>query len=196
MGNYSLPNTAALIIVDVQKGFEEEKWGERNNPNAEENIAKLLRLWRKTGRPVFHVKHMSVHEDSPLYPNQVGNEIKDIVKPLDGEPIIEKTVNSSFIGTNLESQLRSLDVDTVVVTGLTTNHCVETTTRMAGNLGFKTYIVTDATATFSRIGPDGRKFTADEIHAMTFVNLHEEFATVIDTAGLTNLLENSSYSLN
>lgn len=176
-----IPKTAALVIIDVQKGFDDPRWGTRNNADAEENIAILLAGWRETGRPVFHVQHMSTSESSPLHPGQEGNEIKDLVKPERGEPLIQKTVNSSFIGTNLESLLREKHCETLVITGLTTNHCVETTTRMAGNLGFNTYLVSDATATFNRTGPDGRVYTADEIQAVSLANLNEEFATIIST---------------
>jgi nicotinamidase-related amidase len=110
-----------------------------------------------------------------------------MIQPHEGEPIIQKTVNSSFIGTDLENRLRSNGIDSVVIVGLTTNHCVETTTRMAGNLGFNTYLVSDATATFDRIGPDGKTYLAENIHQMTMVNLNEEFATIIDTNTLLEL---------
>ncbi len=95
--------------------------------------------------------------------------------------MLQKQVNSSFIGTDLEERLRRAGISTLVIAGLTTNHCVETTTRMAGNLGFETYLVSDATATFDRRGPDGVLHTAEEIQAMTLTNLHEEFATIVMT---------------
>lgn len=176
-----LPTNAALIIIDVQKFFENPRWGKRNNPQAEENIALLIERWRETERPIYHIQHVE-GEFKPAH------EFKDFIKPLEGEPIIRKDVNSSFIGTNLESSLREREIDTLVIVGLTTNHCVETTTRMAGNLGFNTYLVTDATATFDRKGPDGTVYSADVIHTMTMVNLSEEFATIVTTA---QVLENS-----
>jgi nicotinamidase-related amidase len=183
-----LLKTAALIIVDVQQGFDHPHWGQRNNPTAEDNIAQLLTAWRQTNRPIFHIQHLSQEPDSPLRPDQAGCQIKQIVQPQANEPVIQKQVNSAFIGTNLEQQLRQADCTTVVIVGLTTNHCVSTTARMAGNLGFTTYVLSDATATFDRTGPDGTHYTAEQIHAVSLANLHQEFATITDTATLLELL--------
>ncbi|MGI8856113.1 MAG: cysteine hydrolase family protein [Thermomicrobiales bacterium] len=179
-----LPETAALIVVDVQQGLDDPVWGRRNNPDAEANIGRLLAAWRRTHRPIFHIQHRSRLATSPLCPGQRGFDLKEIVRPLPGEPLLTKEVNSAFIGTDLEERLRRLGCTTVVVTGLTTNHCVETTTRMAGNLDFTTFIVSDATATFDRIGPDGAHYTAELIHAVSLASLHGEFATVVTTETL------------
>jgi nicotinamidase-related amidase len=174
-------NSTVLLIIDVQKGFADQKWGRRNNVDAEKNIVKLLQLWRQTGRPVVHIKHNSTESDSPLRPGQPGNEFRSEVAPADGEHVESKTVNSAFIGTGLEQYLRKNGYHSLVIVGLTTNHCVSTSTRMSGNLGFTTYVVSDATATFNRLGPDGREFTAEEIHACELSNLQGEFATVVTT---------------
>ena len=171
----------ALIIIDVQKGFDEPFWGERNNPQAEDNIANLLDSWRKHGRPIFHIQHMSTSPNSPLNPNHPGNAIKDALQPQADEPLIQKNVNSAFIGTDLEQQLRKHGCTSLVIVGLTTPHCVSTTTRMAGNLGFETYLVSDATAAFGLTGHDGRKYSAQEIHDVTLATLNGEFATVVET---------------
>ena len=144
-------------------------------------MARLLSAWRATGRPVFHVQHLSVLPHSPLRPGQPGCELKEIVTPRPGEPIFQKHVNSAFIGTTLEQTLRERRYDTLVIVGLTTPHCVSTTARMAGNLGFTTYLVSDATAAFAITGPDGRHYAAEEIHAVSLATLHEEFATVLAT---------------
>lgn len=186
---HTLAADAALIIIDVQRGFDAPVWGRRNNPQAEENIARLLDAWRRTQRPIVHVQHLSQHPDSPLREGSPGGEIKDIVRPRDGELVVRKTVNSAFIGTDLEERLRRDGIRTLVITGLTTNHCVETTTRMAGNLGFTTYLVSDATAAFDRVGPDGRHHTAEDIQAVSLANLHAEFATVIATEDLLMWLQ-------
>ena len=180
---------AVLLIIDVQKGFDEPAWGQRNNPEAEQQIARLLQLWRATQRPIVHVQHLSTAPDSPLRPNYVGSEIKDIVKPEAGEAVFQKQVNSCFIGTGLTDWLRERGYDTLVIVGLTTPHCVSTTTRMAGNLGFQTYLVSDATAAFALTGPDGRCYSADDVHAVSLATLHQEFATVLDTHTLLQTIQ-------
>lgn len=182
---------AALIIVDVQTGFKEQDYfgGNRNNPNAEAHIAALLDAWRSTGRPVFHVKHNSVSLNSPLRPGQTGNDIRPEVAPYPGEPLIEKNVNSAFIGTDLEQRLREAGISQVVIVGLTTNHCVSTTTRMAGNLGFDTVLVADATAAFDRIGVDGTRYDAQLMHDTTLASLNGEFATVLNTSDVLAQLQ-------
>jgi nicotinamidase-related amidase len=185
-----IPKKTALIIIDVQKSFDHPSWGRRNNPDAETNIVKVLEKWRSTSRPVFHIQHVSrTNEQSLFHLSKETHKFKEIIQPLEGEPIIQKTVNSSFIGTDLEDRLRAQEIDSVVIVGLTTNHCVETTTRMAGNLGFKALLVSDATATFDRVGPDGKTYLAEDIHQMTMVNLNEEFATVVNTKELIESLD-------
>jgi nicotinamidase-related amidase len=184
-----LPENAALVVVDVQKGMDDPALGNRNNPWAEENVARLLKAWRETGRPIFHVQHLSTMPDSPLRAGTPGAGIKDQAKPLADEPVIHKAVNSAFIGTDLEPRLLREGIGVLVLAGLTTNHCVETTARMAGNLGFDTYFVSDATATFDRTGPDGTLHRAEDIHAMTLANLHGEFATVVETRSVLGMLD-------
>lgn len=173
----------ALILVDIQKGFDNvEYWGgQRNNPGAEENAGELLRLWRKLQLPIFHIKHCSSNPDSLLNEANEGNDFKDLVKPISIEPIIKKNVNSAFIGTELKEQLDNLKITKLVIVGLTTDHCISTTARMAGNLGFDTYVVSDATATFNKKGPEGQNFLAELIHATALASLNNEFATIVTT---------------
>jgi len=185
-----IPKDAALILIDIQQGFDDARhWGPRNNPGAEANAAKLLQAWRASGRPLFHVQHRSVTPGSPLKAGQPGCEHKAEVRPLPGEPVIGKSVNSAFIGTDLETRLRQAGIGTLVIAGLTTAHCVSTTTRMAGNLGFRTLLAADACATHARTGHDGRLHDPDSVHAMELAALHGEFADVADTAALLAALE-------
>lgn len=171
------PKTA-LLVIDVQKGLDGPRWGDRNNPQAEERIADLLAAWRATARPVIHVQHASLEPESPLREGQPGHAIKSEAAPEDGEPVFRKHVNSAFIGTDLESHLRSRGIEELVVVGLTTDHCISTSVRMAGNLGFSVTVVEDATATHERRGPDGTLFSADVMHRSALASLHGEFATV------------------
>ena len=179
-----MKSNRALLIVDVQKAFEDEKWGERNNLQAEANIRKLLDAWRANGDRVIYIQHRSDDPASVFYHDQKGYEIKDIVKPEAGEVIFTKEVNSAFIGTNLESYLLDHHLSEVVITGLTTPHCVSTTTRMSGNLGFNTYLISDATAAYGLTDQNGRYHDPELVHTLTLATLHEEFATVLTTEEL------------
>ena len=183
-----LPANAVLIVIDVQQGFLDTAWGPRNNPEAESNIARLLAAWRGAGRPVRHVHHASRLPEERFRPGDPGHALKPEAEPRAGEPVHLKAVNSGFIGTDLEAALRAQGADTLVLVGLTTNHCVSTTARMAGNLGFNTYVVEDATATFDRLGLDGRTRPAADVHAAALSDLAHEFATVVRTDELLEAL--------
>lgn len=177
----ALPSSAALLLIDVQQGLDDPGWGERNNPGAEGNIADLLAAWRAARRPVVHIQHMSVRASSPLRPGLPGNAFKPEAAPLPGEPIFQKTVNSAFMGTGLEAHLRANGIGAVVIAGLTTDHCISSSARMAANLGFETIVVADATATHERTGPDGEHLTAEQMHRAALASLHGEFALVCQT---------------
>jgi nicotinamidase-related amidase len=177
-------NNPALIIVDVQKIFKNVAFAERNNLDAESNIVELLSIWRKRNLPIIHIQYLSNNEDSVFHPSNSLSEFQDEVVPMDGEVVFQKSVNSAFIGTKLEGYLKSNGLTDVVIVGLTTPHCVSTTTRMSGNLGFKTYLITDATAAFGLTGPDNKYYSADEIHNISIASLHNEFATCLTTKQL------------
>jgi nicotinamidase-related amidase len=175
----------ALIVVDVQKGFDDEAhWGKRDNPRCEENVRALIRAWRARGRPVVFVRHDSTEAQSPLSRDGPGNAFKDVVE---GTPdlLVSKSTNSCFYGRpDLHQWLQARDVRGVVICGITTNHCCETTARMAGNLGYDVRFALDATHTFDRRGPDGTLYPAEQIARMTAVNLDGEFARVVSTSEL------------
>jgi nicotinamidase-related amidase len=177
------PSLPALILIDIQKGFDDvEYWGGgRNNPDAELRASELLRLWRDNGFPIFHVQHCSTIPTSPLHETHAGNQFNDLVAPTEREPVIKKSVNSAFIGTDLQAQLDNAKITTLVIAGLTTDHCISTTARMAGNLGYETFLVAAATATFNKKGIDGQIFPAELIHQTALASLDKEFATVITT---------------
>jgi len=173
----------ALIVIDVQQGLAEQDAAgrKRNNPDALDRIVELLAAFRAKGLPIFHIRHASTEPDSVFRPERTGFQVISAARELPGEPIIVKTVNSAFIGTDLEARLREAGYHTLIICGATTNHCVETSTRMAGNLGFDTRLVRDATWTYDRTGPDGDHHSAADIHAMSLSNLSGEFATIVTT---------------
>jgi len=166
----------ALVVVDVQRAFEDvDYWGRRNNPDCEANIARLIEAWRAAGRPLVYVRHEFENHD---------HTFKDVVS---GEPdlLVSKQVNSAFYGTpDLNAWLRENGIGSIALCGITTDHCVETTARMGANLGYDVLFVLDATHTFDRTGPDGTVMTADELARATATSLHEEFAAIVQTEQL------------
>ena len=174
----------ALVVVDAQRGFDDPVWGKRNNPDCDENIAALVKHWHAGGRPVVHVRHDSTGRGSPLHPDYPGNRLKDYLS-TPPDLLVTKNVNSAFHGSpDLHAWLTEHGLEGIVVCGITTNHCCETTARVGGNLGYDVLFVIDATHTFDRTGPDGETMTADELARATATNLHGEFATVVATSDL------------
>lgn len=178
-----LPETAALIIIDVQTAIDDPVWqrhGPRNNPEAEQIMEMVLTRWRKTGRPVFHVRHES-QEALSAYHN---SPFKACVQPIDGETVLTKQVNIAFIGTQLEAMLQAAGITHIVIFGVITNNSVEATVRMAGNLGFRTYLIEDACFTFARPDYSGVLRSAEEVHAMSLANLAGEYSVILTAAQL------------
>ena len=181
----------ALVLIDIQKGFaDEDHWGgNRNNKSAEKNAQQLLWKWRSLKLPVFHIRHSSKNPNSKLHESSFGFGIKEEVKPFIGETVITKSENSAFIGTNFKELIDSDKINTLVIVGLTTNHCVSTTARMSGNYGYNTIVISDATATFDRVGINGEKYDSELIHLTTLANLKDEFAEIIDTENLISKID-------
>jgi len=179
-----------VLPVDIQQGLDDWLYwgGDRNNPDFETHVAQLIAATRDADLPLIHIKHNSTNPESPLRPGQVGNDFKPEAQPQPGESVIGKSVNSAFIGTDLESRLKDMSADRLIIFGLTTQHCVSTTVRMAGNLGFRTYLVGDATAAFPIRQADGQVIDAETVHRIHLASLDGEFATVISTQEAVSLI--------
>jgi nicotinamidase-related amidase len=180
----------ALVVIDVQQGFDDPVWGRRDNPDCEDRIAELVGAWRAAGRPVVIVRHDSTSPGSPLRPGQPGNDLRAFITDhgILGDVLITKSVNSAFYGDpDLHAWLTDRGITRLTICGVTTNHCCETTARMAGNLGYDVTFVIDATHTFDRVALDGTVIPAEEIARVTAANLHGEFATVVATQDLVGL---------
>lgn len=190
----------ALLLIDVQRGVDVlEHWGgptgRRNNPDAESVMLNLLSKWREAGRPVAFTRHDSRELASPLKLALPTGAQKPGFEPADGDIVVIKDVNSGFVGTSLEVDLRRRGINRLVIAGFFTNFCVETTTRMAGNLGFDTYLVHDGCATTNRVGPDGSDHDAELVHQLSVANLHGEFCTALAGTDAATLLDGDVDSL-
>ena len=183
-------NTAVptLVIIDMQKGMAASSAGPRNNLDAERNIAVLLDAWRKAEATVVHVRHISRSVGSPFWPGQPGVEFQDRLAPLPSEHIVEKNVPDAMINTSLEQWLHKRGITKLVIVGVSTNNSVEATARTAGNLGFQTQVVSDATFAFDKVDYSGTKRSAEEVHAMALANLDGEYATIATTERLLSAL--------
>ena len=188
--NGFIKKNPALLLVDIQKAFLEKDYPGliRNNENAEFICGKILKKWRTLDLPIIHVRHSSTNPESKLHKYRPGFEFNDYVTPLETEIVLIKEVNSAFIGTNLENILIKSHIDTLVIVGMTTNHCISTTVRMSGNLGFDTYLISDSTACYNTKGLNGEIIPCNTIYNSALASLQEEFATVIDSKELFDVL--------
>jgi nicotinamidase-related amidase len=178
-----------LIPIDVQRGFDYPPWGQRNNPLMEHNGQRLLAAWREHQLPLIHVRHDSIQAGSSLHPSHPGHAFRDGFDPLDGETVVGKSVNAAFIGTDLDLRLRRLNIDTVVLFGISTDMCVSTTARVASNLGYRVIVVGDASCCFDLADADGSIIPADAISRAHLATLRAEFADVIDTDALLAMID-------
>ena len=181
-------NKPALLLVDIQKAFLDEDYPgsdesyvgvKRNNPKAEEVCGSVLKKWRDLGYLIIHVRHSSTSSKSKLHESSPGFEFNDFVKPKAEEIVLTKKVNSSFIGTGLKEILDSNKVTSIVIVGMTTNHCISTTVRMSGNLGYDTYLVSDSTAAYCNILKNGEIIDCEDVYKISLSNLDGEFCKVL-----------------
>jgi len=184
----NLDHRAVLVPIDVQRGFDGPAWERRSNPDMEKNGLRLLAAWRNQDWPLVHVRHDSIQPSSTLHPNHPGNAFRPGFEPHDDEPVVSKSVNAAFIGTDLDLRLRRLGVNTVVLFGLWTDMCVSTTARVASNLGYRTIVVADASACSESIDADGRIISAAEVSRAHLATLRAEFAEVVDSNDVIDAL--------
>lgn len=181
-----------LLPIDMQSAFDGPPWPRRWNRAVDANGQLLLAAWRGANLPVVHVFHDSVERGSSLAPGTVGNEVRPGFEPWDGEPVVRKSVNAAFIGTDLDLRLRRMGVETIVSFGISTDMCVSTTTRVGANLGYRMILIGDACDCFDL--PDGADgiIAAETVHRTHLATLAFEFATVISTAELLATLNPAS----
>lgn len=173
-------STVALIVIDMQKCMASAKLP-RNNPCAEDNIARLCAAWRDAGQPVVSVRHISRSPQSMFAPGQEGVEFQQRFEPLPAEHVVEKNVPDAFINTGLERWLHVRGIRDLIIVGVSTSNSVEASARTAGNLGFAAVVVSDATFAFQQRDFGGTLRSAEEVHLMSLANLHGEYAQVRET---------------
>ena len=174
-----LPADAVLIVIDVQEAIDDPRWGPRNNPQAEANIAALIAAWRAEDLPIVHVRHDSVDPASPYAPDGPGHRFKPCAAPLPGEAVLAKNANSAFVGTGLESMLDELGATTLVICGVLTPNSVEATARHAGNLGYQVFVVADACWAVDKVDLRGKRWPAEDVHALSLAHLEGEYASIV-----------------
>ena len=177
----TLPDATALLLIDVQRAWDDPSWGVRSTPGAEANVARLLAAFRAAGRPVLHVRHASGNPASPLHPDQPGHAFKPEAQPLPGEPVFTKSVHAAFLGTGLEEHLRAHGIQGLVIAGITTHLCVSSTARLGSNLGFAVTVVSDASSALSLDDGAGGRIPAETAHRVALAELRGQFARVATT---------------
>lgn len=185
---WSLHGPAALLIIDMQLGIDDPFWasaGPRNNISAEDNVARLLSAWRSRGRPIFHIRHDSRESDSPFRPHGGGSPFKPEARPLTRETVLGKHTANAFLSTDIDLRLKSQRIRRLVVSGVITNNSVESTVRMASEIGYDVAVVEDATFTFARRDRRGRLWPAEDVHALSLANLEQGgYARIVGTEDL------------
>jgi nicotinamidase-related amidase len=169
---------SALLVVDAQESFKiSPRWARRSNPQFEHNVSALIDAWRDASLPVIFILHT---DDDPGFSRDSPElRLMDFIKRRESEPLLLKDTRNSFTSTDLEQRLDALGVRRVVLTGIQTEQCVETTTRVAADLGYDADFVTEATMTFPIVNrATGEELsTADIIERTEFV-LRDRFARI------------------
>ncbi len=176
--------SATLIIIDMQKAMDDPRYGQRGQLGAEANMANLLAHWRELGNAVVHVQDNSLDPDSPYFPGKPTHDFKAEVTPLEHETVIEKQTNNAFIGTDLMAVLEEIGSSELVICGVHLDQCVESTIRMAGNLGFMVFLPQDCVISVERADINGKIWSADDVQALTLGTLNGSYAKVLTSTDL------------
>jgi nicotinamidase-related amidase len=178
--------TSALIVIDIQQGFDDPVWGRRDNPDCERNIAALLAAAQRRGEAIVLVRHDSPKRESPLHPDRPGNGFKPLLDAAAPDLLVHKQVHSAFHGdVDLHAWLQEHCIEQVTICGIQTNKCCETTARLAGDLGYRMRFALDATHTFDEPAPLGREpVPATDLTRATAATLDGNFGEVVLTASL------------
>ncbi len=184
--------SATLVIIDVQKAMDDPRYGVRGQPDAEANMARLLAHWRQLGNPVVHIRDDSMDPDSPYAPGKPTHAFKDEVSPIDGEVVVEKRTNNAFIGTDLMQVLEQHGSSELVMCGVHLQYCVESTVRMAANLGFMVFLPEDCVIAVDQTDRNGKTWTAEEVHALQLAILDGSFVKVLHSSDLMQAAEHGT----
>ena len=175
---------AVLLPIDMQRAFDGAPWPRRWNDKVDESGLALLAKWRKSGRPIIHVRHDSIVEGSSLAPGSEGNRFRPGFEPLAGEALVTKSVNSAFIGTDLDLRLKRLGARHLVAFGISTDMCVSTTVRTGANMGWDMVLAADACDCFDLPDGNGGVIPAETVQAAHVATLGFEFCKVLATQDL------------
>lgn len=176
--------TTALIVIDVQESFRvRDSWLEASAPDIAERIGLLVDHARAAGQGVLWILHTEPGSATPFDPVSGHVRLIEGLEPLDGEPLMHKTSHNAFTTTNLAQHLTSRGVTDVIIAGIRTEQCCETTARLASDLGYGVRFVLDATVTMPLQMWDGTgTISTDDVLARTASALHGRFAEVVTIA--------------
>jgi nicotinamidase-related amidase len=195
--------TRALLVIDVQESFRARPlWETVSDPKIAHKVDRLVRLARRSGDTVVWVLHSEPGSGDVFDPALGHVRLMDELRRQDGEPLIHKTSHNAFTTTSLQQLLTERGVRELTVCGIRTEQCVETTTRLASDLGYAVTFVTDATATnpiphrdapadqsVAELLADPRTLSAEEVIRRTEYALAGRFATIATVDELENPAE-------
>lgn len=170
---------SALIMVDCQNTYRQGIMQLTNVEPAIKEAQKLLQMARDLKVPIIHIQH-DAGVGTPYDITAEIGAISDEVAPKNGEAVVVKNYPNSFWHTNLEAQLKALNIENVVIAGFMTHVCIDSTARGAFNLGFKPTVVASACATRSLLGPQGKVIEAQTMHDSALAAVRDLFAVVVD----------------